>query len=103
MPDQDAMIAHGERSGAWPTAVRFDDLLTAGGLKAPGRAVVATYASHPEACLSVVGDRYRATTADEWRLALGGFGMPPAAPWRVTRMAIGHLDSTSHPCHGGSS
>ena len=67
MPDQDAMIAHGERSGAWPTAVRFDDLLTAGGLKAPGRAVVATYASHPEACLSVVGDRYRATTADEWR------------------------------------
>lgn len=67
MADEASMIAHGERSGAWPTAVRFDDLVTAGGLKAPGRAVVATYAAHPETCLSVVGDRYRATTPDEWR------------------------------------
>jgi hypothetical protein len=67
MPDSGSMIAHGERSGAWPTAVRFDELRTAGGLVAPGRAVVATYATHPEACLSVVGDRYRATSAEEWR------------------------------------
>ena len=61
------MIAHGERSGAWPTAVRFDDVRTAGGLAAPGRAVVATYAAHPAACLAVVGDRYRATDPTEWR------------------------------------
>jgi hypothetical protein len=67
MPDADAMIHHGEQSGAWPTAIRFDKLATLGGLSAPGRAVVATYAQHPEACLAVVGDRYRATTPDEWR------------------------------------
>ncbi len=67
MPDDASMIAHGERSGAWPTAVRFDAVRTAGGLVAPGRAVVATYAQHPESCLAVVGDRYRATDPVEWR------------------------------------
>lgn len=67
MPDCDAMIAHADRTGAWPLTIRFDGVTTTGGLKAPGRAVVATYATHPEACLAVVGDRYRATSAEEWR------------------------------------
>lgn len=67
MPDCDAMIAHADRSGAWPTTVRFEGVQTIAGLKAPGRAVVATYAQHPESCLAVVGDRYRATSAEEWR------------------------------------
>jgi Domain of unknown function (DUF932) len=67
MADEASMIAHGERSGAWPVSLRFDEVRTAGGLVAPGRAIVASYQSHPEACLSVVGDRYRATSTEEWR------------------------------------
>jgi hypothetical protein len=68
MATAEDIVVHGERSGAWPTALRFADLFTATGLKAPERGVVATYAAHPEACLSVVGDRYRATTCAEWRM-----------------------------------
>jgi hypothetical protein len=67
MADDAAMIGHGEKSGAWPVSLRFDTLTTSSGLVAPGKGIVATYAAHPEACLSVVGDRYRATTPDEWR------------------------------------
>lgn len=67
MCDADSMISKGESTGAWPTALRFDELRTLGGLSVPRRALVATYAAHPEACLSVVGDRYRATTPEEWR------------------------------------
>src|SRR5262249_55975453 len=67
MANAQQMISHGERSGAWPTALRFDDLRTVGGLAAPGRALVASYAQHAEACLGVVGDRYRATSPDGWR------------------------------------
>jgi hypothetical protein len=67
MVGADGMIGHGERSGAWPVALRFDGVATLGGLKAPGRALIAAYAAHPDACLSVVGDRYRATTPEEWR------------------------------------
>lgn len=67
MANAEEMVAHGERSGAWPTALRFESLFTAGGIKAPERGIIATYQAHPEACLSVVGDRYRATTPDEWR------------------------------------
>jgi hypothetical protein len=68
MADADQMIGKGEAAGAWPVGLRFDSLLTAGGLKAPGRGVVAQYAKHPEQCISVVGDRYRAPTPDEWRM-----------------------------------
>ena len=64
----EGMIAAGEFTGAWPTALRFDTIRTAGGLTAPGRAIVATYKGHADRCLSVVGDRYRATTPDEWRV-----------------------------------
>lgn len=67
MADDGAMIAHGEKSGAWPVALRFEALRTAGGLLAPDRGVVATYAAHPESVLSVVGGRYTATTPDGWR------------------------------------
>lgn len=67
MATADDMVGHGERSGAWPVGIRFADLFTSEGIKAPERGVVATYAAHPEMCLSVVGDRYRATTPDEWR------------------------------------
>lgn len=67
MATDDDMIAHGEKSGAWPVSLRFEELRTVGGLVAPGRAVVATFVAHPEACLSVVGDRFRPTATDEWR------------------------------------
>lgn len=67
MATADDAIGHGERSGAWPTALRFEEIVTAGGLTVPGRAVVATYSVHAGAALSVVGDRYRATTPEEWR------------------------------------
>lgn len=67
MADDAAMVAAGEKSGAWPVSLRFDTLTTSSGLVAPGKGIVATYASHPETCLSVVGDRYRATTPEEWR------------------------------------
>lgn len=67
MADAGAMIAAGELSGAWPTALRFADVHTVDGLKVPGRGIVASYAEHPEVCLSVVGDRYRATMPEEWR------------------------------------
>jgi hypothetical protein len=67
MADDAAMIAQGERSGAWPTALRTETILTSSGLAAPGKAIVATYAGHPEACLAVNGDRYRATATTEWR------------------------------------
>lgn len=67
MPDYETMIAKGEASGAWPVSVRFENLLTSTMLKAPGKAVVATYSQHPEACLSVVGGKYRPTGAEEWR------------------------------------
>lgn len=64
----EGMIAAGEYSGAWPTSLRFDEVRTLGGLVAPGRAIVASYKGLPDACLSVVGDRYRATTPEEWRV-----------------------------------
>ena len=35
MPDCDAMIAHADRTGAWPLTIRFDGVTTTGGLKAP--------------------------------------------------------------------
>ena len=68
MADDVAMIGHGETSGAWPVSLRFDELRTPSGLVAPGRGIVATYAEHPEACLSVVGARYHATTPEDWRM-----------------------------------
>lgn len=68
MTDDVAMIGHGETSGAWPVSLRFDELRTPSGLVAPGRGIVATYAEHPEACLSVVGARYHATTPADWRM-----------------------------------
>ena len=61
------IVAHGETSGAWPIALRSEDVYTSGGLRAPGSAIVASYLAHPDRALSVVGDRYRATTPDEWR------------------------------------
>ena len=67
MADSGAMIAHGEASGAWPTAIAFEGIVTASGIVAPGKAIVASYANHPNAALSVVGDRYRSTTPEEWR------------------------------------
>lgn len=67
MVDASAMISHGERSGAWPTALRFAGVQTVDGLTAPGRAIVASYVAHPDAALAIVGGRYNATTPDSWR------------------------------------
>lgn len=83
MVGAEGMIAAGEYAGAWPTGLRFDSLRTSGGLLAPGRAVVATYKGHDDRCLSVVGDRYRATTPAEWRAlvqaAVAAGGRPTGA------------------------
>lgn len=64
----DDMIARAESSGKWPTALRFENLRTASGLVAPGRAVVASYAGEAADCaLSVVGGKYRTTDPEAWR------------------------------------
>lgn len=65
MATAEDMIAHGKRSGAWADAIRFEALLTAGGILAPKRGVIATYDAHPAACVGVVGDRYRYTDPSE--------------------------------------
>ena len=55
MATAEDMIAHGKRSGAWADAIRFEALLTAGGILAPKRGVIATYSAHPATCVGVVG------------------------------------------------
>lgn len=67
MSTADDIIAHGERSGAYPVSLRFEDTMTASGLKCPARALVASYTQHPDAALSCVGGRYHHTTVDGWR------------------------------------
>jgi hypothetical protein len=69
----DGMIAKGLASGAWPSAVRFDEAWayrreTGLWTHATGwRSVVASYQAHADRCLGMVGDRYTATTPDEWQ------------------------------------
>jgi hypothetical protein len=65
--DAASIVAHGERSGAWPVALRSEELRTAGGLLAPVSAIVADYAAHPARVIGANGSRYRATTPAEWR------------------------------------
>lgn len=67
MPTAESMIDAGERSGAWPVALKSEPMATVAGLPVPGSAMVALYREHPAACLGVVGDRYRATATQEWR------------------------------------
>lgn len=68
MPNASAMIAAGETSGAWPTVLRVENLVTVGGIKVPNdRAIVGSYASRADRVLGVVGDRFRATACDEGR------------------------------------
>lgn len=88
MPDAGAMIAAGEASGCWPVGVAFDRIVTAGGLKAPGRAVVANYADGSARALGVVGKQYRATAPAEWRELVTAAVAAGAAPTGVFQ--IGH-------------
>lgn len=67
MADAAAMVARGEDSGAWPTALRTAPLTTPCGLKASVDALVGSYASHADRILGVNGGRYRATACAEWR------------------------------------
>lgn len=67
MPDAESMIREGEESGAWPTELRHEKLLTPGGLLAPMDAIVGTYKHHAERVLGVVSDSYRETLCEEWR------------------------------------
>lgn len=60
-------IVHGERTGAWPIALRSEDLKTTSGLLAPGSALVAEYEAHPARVVGCNGARYRATSPAEWR------------------------------------
>lgn len=66
------IIAHGETSGAWPTALFYAALVARSEdgpeLTVPGlEAIVGAYQSHADRVLGVVGGRYRETTPDEWR------------------------------------
>lgn len=63
----DDIIAHGETSGAWPIALDIERLTTDGGLIAPVSAIVASYLQHSARVVGANGERYRATTPDEWR------------------------------------
>ena len=63
----ESAIEHGERSGAWPVALDVERLRTDAGFLAPVSAIVASYREHPARVVGVNGDRYRATTPDEWR------------------------------------
>ena len=65
--DAESLIQHGERTGAYPTALRAEALLTCDGLVASLKALVATYREHPERIVGTNGSRHRATTPDEWR------------------------------------
>ena len=63
------MIAHGERTGAWPVAVQLRALQVAGFECEPPteQAVVASYVNHRARSVGVVGSRYTATTPESWR------------------------------------
>lgn len=62
------IVNAGEKSGAWPIAIRHPALVTADErLECPLRAIVADYKQHDPRCLSAVGGRFRATTPEEWR------------------------------------
>lgn len=63
----DALILSGETSGAYPVKVGFETMQTESGLKVPAKAIRADYARHNARVLGVVGDRYQATTPEEWR------------------------------------
>lgn len=74
MADAVAMIAAGERTGAWPIKIDLSDLFVikhrpgqGAHLKAPGKGVLATYREHEPRCLGTVGDRYRPTAPKKWR------------------------------------
>lgn len=67
MPDAVAMIAAAERTGAWPTKLRFEALTSASGLLCPDRGVVGTYADGSEKCLASVGARLHVTEPTWWR------------------------------------
>lgn len=63
-----ALLAHGQRCGAYPISLRAETLRTGGGLVAKSKAIVGSYQSpeHPDRILGTVGGRYRATTPTEW-------------------------------------
>lgn len=68
MDTAEDMYRHGERCGAWPTEVLYQDLRTVTGLSAKDhQAIVGRYIDHPDRVLGVVGGRYRATTPAEWQ------------------------------------
>ena len=62
------IINAGEKCGAWPTNIRYDDVITkAEGLVLPLKAIIADYQGHGSRALSGVGGRFRETSPEEWR------------------------------------
>jgi len=78
--DGESAILHGETSGAWPTQVERVPLYTKNGLEAPDAGILASYAQHPQRVLGVVGQRYRATTPEEWRNLIKAAAIAGAKP-----------------------
>lgn len=66
LPDAETLIRRGRETGAWPTAVELEAMVTASGLEVPGRAVTATYLDGSRRCHAAMGDRYRPLAVAEW-------------------------------------
>ena len=86
------MIAHGERTGAWPVAVQLRALQVAGFECEPPteQAVVASYVNHRARSVGVVGSRYTATTPESWRSlvqAAEKAGAKPTGAFSLIRFA----------------
>lgn len=67
MPDAAAAIEAAERTDAWPVAIEAESLTTASGLRVKARSMVASYRSGQRRAFEPIGNRYHATTPEDWR------------------------------------
>ena len=103
--DVPALLAAGYALGVLPTALRECSVMTTEGLAVPGRAIVASYAQHPERALSVVQDRYRWTEPHELEslaLAAGDAGARPDGVYSLRDGAVIVVSFDVTPRQGSS-
>lgn len=63
----ETMIERAEQTGAWPVALRSEDLFTRAGLPAHASAMIASYMSHPDRVVGVNGAKYTPADPADWR------------------------------------